>query len=355
MIPRDSLLDPYERKILNKRTDESYVVTGCAGSGKSLIALLKARDLQDKHRSYLIVVYNKALSRYMHDAIRELELNENNITTYGKCFLWKIDDNGAWIKGSWKRGHYDYILIDEAQDFSLEAITELKLHGDKILIFGDSAQSLYDEFSFDHNPTVPIERIASIFSLKTEQLIINHRMPKTIARVAQVLNDDDDVLEDRCANDGFSKPVIMQFDDLDEQIDQIADIIINKNLEDVGVFACYRSDVQKIGDGLRNRWLTPEIYIGDRERNIQLDFSSNNPKVMTYKSSKGLQFESVFIVGCDQSVDLPKAKSLYVAITRSYQNLYIFYSGALTSLLDTVCVDLYDTDLSSGSIDDFLL
>ena len=55
---KDSLLDPYERKILNKRTDESYVVTGCAGSGKSLIALMKAKDLQDKEKSYLIIMYN---------------------------------------------------------------------------------------------------------------------------------------------------------------------------------------------------------------------------------------------------------------------------------------------------------
>lgn len=60
---KDSLLDPYERKILNKRTDESYVVTGCAGSGKSLIALMKAKDLQDKGKSYLIIMYNRALSQ----------------------------------------------------------------------------------------------------------------------------------------------------------------------------------------------------------------------------------------------------------------------------------------------------
>lgn len=347
---KDSLLDPYERKILNKRTDESYVVTGCAGSGKSLIALMKAKDLQDKEKSYLIIMYNRALSQYMHDAVKELELKEDNITTYGKCFSWKKNENGEWELGSWKRGYYDYILVDEAQDFSGAALDEIKKHCAKILIFGDSAQSLYSSFSFDNNPTISIKNIASRFSLNTEQLIINHRMPKTIARVAQSLNEDDDVLEERCANDGIAKPIIMQHIDMDAQLDSVAKIIKNKNLENVGIFAFFKNEVETIGAYLSNKGLSPEIYHSDE--NMQLDFSTSNPKVMTYKSSKGLQFETVFIVGCDQRVGVDKSKSLYVAMTRSYQDLFIFYSGEMTSLFDTVSTDLYDTQLGGSSSDE---
>lgn len=347
---KDSLLDPYERKILNKRTDESYVVTGCAGSGKSLIALMKAKDLQDKGKSYLIIVYNRTLSQYMHDAIKELELKEDHVTTYGKCFSWRKNENGIWEHGSWKRGHYDYILVDEAQDLSAAALDEIKMHCTKILIFGDSAQSLYTVFSFDNNPTISIDNIASRYSLKTELLIINHRMPKTIARVAQYLNKDDDVLEERCANDGISKPIIMQFDNFEIQLDNVAKIIKNKNLEDVGIFAFHKEDVQKIGTYLSNKGLSPEIYYS--EQNMQLDFSTTNPKVMTFKSSKGLQFETVFILGCDQNIGLEKSKSLYVAMTRSYQDLFIFYSGEKTSLFDAVSSDLYDTHLGGSSINE---
>ena len=36
---RDSELDDYQRKIINKRTDNSFIVKGCAGSGKSILAL----------------------------------------------------------------------------------------------------------------------------------------------------------------------------------------------------------------------------------------------------------------------------------------------------------------------------
>ncbi len=345
---KDSLLDPYERKILNKRTDESYVVTGCAGSGKSLIALMKAKDLQDKDKSYLIIVYNRVLSQYMHDAIKELELKEDNVTTYGKCFSWRKNECEKW-ESSWIRGYYDYILVDEAQDFSGEALDEIKKHCTKILIFGDSTQNLYSLFSFDNNPTISIKNIASRFSLNTEQLIINHRMPKTIARVAQSLNEDDDVLEERCADDGIAKPIIMQHVDMDAQLDSVAKIIKNKNLENVGIFAFFKDEVKTIGAYLSNKGLSPEIYLSDE--NMSLDFSTSNPKVMTYKSSKGLQFETVFIVGCDQRIGVDKSKSLYVAMTRSYQDLFIFYSDEMTSLFDEVSTDLYDTQLSGSSSD----
>lgn len=350
IIPKDALLDPYERKILNKRADDSYVVTGCAGSGKSLIALLKAKDLQDKGKSYLIIMYNKALSQYMHVAVTELELKERNIRTFGKCFSWNKDDNGSPVRDSWIAGHFDYIIVDEAQDFSGEALDEIKSHCTKILFFGDTAQSLYSTFSFDGKPTISIKDISSRYALNTENLIINHRMPKTIARLAQCLNHEDDVLEERCANDGVTKPFIIQYNDFDKQLDSIAKIIKNKNLEDVGIFAFYKDDVQKIGEGLSARGLSPEIYLGDKD--MRLDFTSNNPKVMTYKSSKGLQFETVFIVGCGQNIGVSQSKSLYVAMTRSFQDLYIFYSGQLTSLFDTVNIDVFDTQLGGSSNDD---
>lgn len=149
---KDSLLDPYERKILNKRTDKSYVVTGCAGSGKSLIALMKAKDLQDKEKSYLIIMYNRALSQYMRDAIKELDLKEDNVTTYGNCFKWKKNEGEKWERGPWKRGHYDYILVDEAQDFSGEALDEIKEHCTKILILEILLKAFIRHF---HLTTIP--------------------------------------------------------------------------------------------------------------------------------------------------------------------------------------------------------
>ena len=66
---------------------------------------------------------------------------------------------------------------------------------------------------------------------------------------------------------------------------------------------------------------------------MDLDFSSDNPKMMTYHSSKGLQFEHVFIPECTVEDD-DNRNTLYVAVTRTYRALYIMHSGNLSSLFD---------------------
>ena len=61
---KDSELDDYQVKVINKKTDNSYIVKGCAGSGKSILALWKAKQIQEQNKgSYLYVVYTKALKR----------------------------------------------------------------------------------------------------------------------------------------------------------------------------------------------------------------------------------------------------------------------------------------------------
>ena len=42
---KDSELDDYQVKVINKKTDNSYIVKGCAGSGKSILCLLYTSSL----------------------------------------------------------------------------------------------------------------------------------------------------------------------------------------------------------------------------------------------------------------------------------------------------------------------
>lgn len=59
---KDSELDDYQVKIINKKTDNSYIVKGCAGSGKSILALWKAKQILDEHKgSVLYVVLYKGI------------------------------------------------------------------------------------------------------------------------------------------------------------------------------------------------------------------------------------------------------------------------------------------------------
>lgn len=43
----DSELDDYQTPIIQKKMNSSFVVKGCAGSGKTVLALWKAREIVD--------------------------------------------------------------------------------------------------------------------------------------------------------------------------------------------------------------------------------------------------------------------------------------------------------------------
>lgn len=184
---KDSELDDYQVKVINKKTDNSYIVKGCAGSGKSILALWKAKQIQDERKgSYLYVVYTKALRQYMSDGIKQVGLRESNVANFDACFQWGRDDNGNFERGAWKKGSYDYIIVDEAQDFSREDIELLKSKARKaLLVYGDTAQQLYKFLR--NKETVSMEDIQYFTKYPVEQLVFNHRLPKKLPELLNIL------------------------------------------------------------------------------------------------------------------------------------------------------------------------
>ena len=328
---KDSELDDYQVKVINRRSDNSYIVKGCAGSGKSILALWKAKQIQDEKKgSFLFIVFTKALMQYMSDGISQIGISRRNVD-----YHWHWAHSGCPCA--------DYIIVDEAQDFSREDIELFRSRARKaLLLYGDSAQQLYT-FIRDKQ-TVSMEEIQYFTKFPIEQLVFNHRLPKKIARLAQYINSEGDELEERCTEEGIEKPKIIKYDSITAQYDAIISLILNKNMEDVGILFRTNDDVKRAYDYFKEHGLTVEAKFG---QSIDLDFSSDNPKLLTYHSSKGLQFENVFIPECTVEGD-EERNPLYVAVTRTYRSLYIMHSGNLSSLFDDVPDSVYETSISSG-------
>lgn len=326
---KDSELDDYQVRVINKKTDRSYIVKGCAGSGKSILALWKAKQIQDEHRgSYMYIVFTKALMQYMADGIKEVGISQRN-----------VDYHWHWVNRAGCPSA-DYIIVDEAQDFSKEDIELFRSRAKKaLLLYGDSAQQLYT--FIQDKKTVSMEDIQYFTRYPVEQLVFNHRLPKKVAKVAQYLNSENDELEERCTEEGIEKPKILEYPTIEKQYDAIINLIQNKHMEDVGILFRHNDGVEEAYNYFKEHGIDVEAKFG---RFMDLDFTSDNPKMMTYHSSKGLQFENVFIPECTVDDD-ENRNPLYVAVTRTYRSLYIMHSGNLSSLFDDVPEDLYDTSL----------
>lgn len=335
---KESELDEDQIKVLMAVLDKSCIVTGCAGSGKSVLALIKAQRIQkERGDNYKIIVFTKALCEYMNEGRQSLGLKN----TFLHHWVWKNRLNCSPA---------DYIIVDEIQDFEEEEIKEFIGAANKhFIFFGDTAQSIYEGLK----DTLPVEDIGYILPKgdrpKVWELYCNYRLLIPVAQLVQSVGVGLAPFEESTYKSSETvKPHILKYDDIKNQLVAIKRITERKDLSDVAILLPHNNMVKSIGNMLKELELNIELRYTDKEdwRNSKdtLNFSTTNPKVMTYHSAKGLQFETVFLPCIEEFNDDRGAhrKSLYVAMTRTYRNLYVMYSGILPKPLSDISPDLYE-------------
>ena len=336
---KESELDEDQIKVLMATLDKSCIVTGCAGSGKSVLALIKAQRIQkERGNNYKIIVFTKALCHYMNSGRKELGLKNQFVYHW----QWKHRQNCPSA---------DYMIVDEIQDFDEEEIKEFIGATNKyFFFFGDTAQSIYEGLK----ETLPVEDIGYLLP-KGEKpkgfgLFRNYRLPINVARYVQYVGVNLDPFEESTYKSPEKAiPFVLNCSNTKEQVISICSIIKRKDLSDVAILLPDNDMVKEIGELLKEQGVDFEMRYNDKEdwRNSvdTLDFSSTNPKLMTYHSAKGLQFETVFLPCIEDFVDdrSSDSKALYVAMTRTYRYLYIMYSGQLPKPLSDIPANLYKT------------
>lgn len=339
--------DDYEYRVLHAVLDKSCIVSGCAGSGKSVLALIKAQRLQRKKntQAYKIIVFTRALCKYMNAGRNELNIK----TPF--TYHWKFKEAGY--------PQTDYIIVDEIQDFDKEEIQAfIKATNKHFFFFGDTAQSIYNGIpKQDGTPkvTMPVNRISSIIPADKDfelfNLCHNYRLPLPVAKVVQHIGIGLPPFSENIYKSPEKViPRFVKYNGLEEQVQAIARMIKNKSVSDVGVLVPHNEDVRKVHEILSSQQINHELKFEDKQnwKNgiDNLDFTTENPKIMTYHSAKGLQFETVFLPGIaplNPNRRESEQKALYVAMTRTYRNLYVMYSGDLPFPLSNVPSNLYKT------------
>ena len=338
---KESELDEDQIKVLMATLDKSCIVVGCAGSGKSVLALIKAQRIQkERGDNYKIIVFTKALCHYMNAGRKELGLRND----FYYHWYWKNRMNCASA---------DYIIVDEIQDFEKQEIAEFISAANKnFFFFGDTAQSIYEGLK----STVPVEDIRLQMSLpssraKNFELFRNYRLPLTVAKVACKVGVDVDAFDEKTyKSPETAMPRFIKYDNQKNQLEAIHRIIVKNNLQDVAILLPHNEDVVEVYNQLSDLGGNYEMRYnnkGDwRNSKDTLNFDSTNPKIMTYHSAKGLQFETVFLPFIENFCEYDCAgessrKALYVAMTRTYRYLYVMYTGSLPSPLSNIDKYLY--------------
>lgn len=328
-----------ENSIIEKLSDEQsqvwyksftslqFAVPGCAGSGKTLLAIMLARAWSDKGLNVLVCCFNRALADWLKRSLIDVSgVKVSNIHQLWREFfpseeiLPKVfsDELKNKIKVQRKIAKYDAIIIDEAQDFHYDwwmVIDSIKLPNNHMAIFYDDNQNLYrDAGRFPWKlPAVP--------------LTVNFRTTQLIHHQVQYFH--------RCGPGGCSpiaapgapkgEPVYFQacatFGDMIEECYKILTQLRDGKVQndDIVILAPNDTHFNQIINRLSDFGVSKEYML-------------NTILLTTIYRFKGLERKIVIALGLDAST-VPhylSSEVLYVSYSRARLRLYVLYNSELS-------------------------
>ncbi|PTX63293.1 UvrD-like helicase family protein [Melghirimyces profundicolus] len=386
---RDSLLfylenletmDLHQEGLAKQIGDRHRLIRGVAGSGKTLILASRVHLLAKEHPDWniLVLCYNISLSRAIRRMV-ERKLRPSASKTEGEEDLAsrvRVYNFHEWLReelnirreeqipevleqlnrGEGNLPRYDAALIDEGQDFQPEwlALVSKLLNPEtqSLLLVEDRAQTIYSRRRSYKQDT------GLDFRGRSRILTVNYRNTAPIVRFSWDFyqahaeeggkkgkgNDDVEIISPQSTLRKGPEPVVRRFSSIGEETDFVAGEIRRLRGTDriplSRMLILYR--VKKFGpcrtiDAIRaslKQTGIPFTWIAENERSKRsFDLKEPTVKISTIDSSKGLDFDAVFVVNVDR-LPFPleenrnrEASLLYIAMTRAKKHLYITYSG----------------------------
>lgn len=367
---REDQLDPDQKDFIdNKYKGAGNIwIKGFAGSGKSVLLVHSLLDVLRKNprAKVVFVVFTHALIDMFRNGLKELEDSNGNLKgTIVKSANIPIKTYYDFVDHD--MSSYDYIFCDEVQDLPQKVLEEMRSRGSKIIVAGDSNQSIYVNDPKWRQAVIEPQTIGEIINARAFQLSLIHRLTKSIIDVVQKLNPLMDIWGSKrnltkidvnvrlCTAKSPEKEVNYVFHEAKKgaNVNETSAILLPKHIyiesffqellksenKNPWKFKPNKYDIGKprdeqhpdyndLNNHLKNEGLNIQ-YIGNQQGSFGVAAKNKDVIVMTYHSSKGLDFDNVFLpfLNFDLNIARSNQDALFmVAVTRSKKNLYLTHS-----------------------------
>ena len=344
-LPNGADLSEEQVDIVNLPTTKDWVIKGAPGTGKTVMAIYRAGQASktSKGKPVLMLVYNRPLMNFISTAVKGKYYENVYVLTYhqwlndiyweynlgsvpkdGKDFDWtEVSSDLASIGKK-----YSHIIIDEAQDFSIELLKILKRISDHITCFIDPNQAIVK------GKTGTAAAIRTICVESPFTLTKNFRNTKPIRDLTALYCKDGTPAP---SNTPGKKPVIKKcksgdFDDLNKEMLKI----IKQNKEkDIGIIVNNISLNNTFNSIKAANISKLVVQMHKASTPHKIDFDKPGVKIVSYGTMKGLEFDIVLIPMFDkikmEDGGFADANRVYVALSRPIFELYLFYWDVNTS------------------------
>lgn len=380
-------MDLHQENLAKQIGDKNRLIRGVAGSGKTLILASRAKILTKEHPDWkiLILCFNISLARNIEQLIHHMMTEPDSLFDFDfsgegsdikdKAHNITVRNFHSWLKNDLKLSEthipnmieklkngeailptYDAIMIDEGQDFESEwfsLVSQLLNPETKsLLLVEDRAQTIYKR------KKSYVQDIGLSFQGRSKVLSINYRNTAQIVKFAWDFYQTHSVLKNKVITrehegeiiapqstrrkgvepaivkvDRFvkeAKIVAKQINKLHEQkkvpFSEMLILYRVKRMYQMNYIDVLTRALKE--EGLDYYWITES---NDSKRNFNKD--DGKVKISTIDSSKGLDFQAVFIVNVDNmpfSLEEDKEREvslLYIGMTRAKEYLCLSYSG----------------------------
>ncbi len=382
-LPRLDQMTKDQRKVLRLKKEGQYLIVGSPGTGKSVVALLRAREYVNDENN-LFLTFNHVLS-HATQQLFEGELNCQTAMSWFYKLQWELmgglpntfdrdkmperephKPDYEQVVSRFKPLNVNYsqyqIIIDEGQDLPpgwYDSLTELGF--ENFFVVADQNQQITEE----HSSRTELLEVLGLENKEVVELKENWRNTSSIAIFANCFYTDktspNPLIPNRVSTD-----IPMQFEYTN--IDQIYDMILSEYDRDpsklIGLIVPTENKrewyAKKLGnDHVKRSNSKPLIttYFANQKSEVDIDFAYGGIVVLNDKSVKGIEFDTVFIIIDEFKMinnDIESLKKrFYVMSSRARERLFLFKSAKLTSVIEEILPkpdEVYQFNEEGGSI-----
>lgn len=296
---------------------DPIALSGGPGTGKSVVSVWRHIRNHAQGKKSLLLTYTHSLVRYLTSCcVQQGTRRSANLVRTS-------------MSGEPEKERFDEIIIDEAQDLSPDYYRRLIKRGYKVSYGADDSQILYKDHCTKNN------ELLELFPDNRECLLDrNFRSTQNIMLFAKNAFPNmfvpNDIIEGLASNPG-SKPSLSCGSSIYLKTLRLVREFAAETAN-VGVLTPWRPDVIAMYNFLNKNGIDCSYYVSE-------DCQSSCPAiknvhVTTYRSSKGLEFDTVILPEFDYFYNLEKPQlrdgrdvlsdeDMYVAVTRARSNLFL--------------------------------
>ncbi len=367
-VPTIQELSDEQRAVFDLPADGRYLIDGPPGTGKTVLALLRAQRLVLEGRRPTVLLFHNALSAMVVPEAGRLDV-EDRVHTYYPWVreMWK-KATGQWSVPKVDDWNYDWdaiaeraedilavsdqldiqdVIVDEAQDLPAAFFGLLRAIGSNITVFADENQQLTQVNS-------NIEELEAALLPKRLSVHENYRNTTPVAKLAREFFTGTVTGIPGLPEREGTRPRIVRSDDLHGFARTIVRVTISPPArKDIGVFVLYKvmrdklaghiqeeiasmaaqlngnSDPRHRATAKRLAELKDQVYVYSGKESLP-PLGKGGIFVICNSSGKGLEFDAthVWLQKIDVIGEIAAKMQLYVLSSRPRHELYLGWAGA---------------------------